>query len=223
MSMKTKIYNTLCALSMASGVAVAATAASAQTTSECRDIVSMGASVVRADVYQACSNALAALDSPEPVQQPAAAARPAQQPAQEETASERSGQGNGLSASGQLTVTASALRRGRLDAGVCAGMTGGSVRVCSLVAVQTPSGPRNMLLARSGAVLVADVDIHGRQFLDLTAAAGGSGATVDADLRGHNLADVAVSRGGGGVSAGSSVDVGGVGVSVEASVGGLLN
>lgn len=240
MNLSSKTIKTLGVLSMAAGTLFAGTAANAQQSlsmEECREVMEMNQAFVRRAVRQACGSALAALaaNDTEVTRGTSAAIN-----ADADVNSGGSGGGDTASGGGggvgtpPLTITASAFRDGRLAPNVCLGMTDGGTPTCSLVLMQTARGARHMLLGDGGVVLNANVDINGRDFLDLMVAATQSGLAVDADLVGHDLADVGVNgggRNGGGLNVDADlgghdladVSVGsgsGGGVSVGADVGG---
>lgn len=206
---------------LASGIAIG-NGAQAQTTmslSECREVLAMDRNLVRRNVYDACASALAEYDA----RDVATSSRDPSDP--DPTTPTGGGDGSGGSGSGGslLTITASALRDGLLDASVCAGLSGGSTSTCSLVMVQTSLGPRQMLLDGSGNILDADVDVGGSSLL--AASVGGSGQSLlEATVAGGSIAEV--SAGGeslveASVAGGSIAEVSAGGESlVDASVGG---
>ncbi|WP_341861392.1 hypothetical protein [Gymnodinialimonas sp. 57CJ19] len=213
MTLSSKTIQTLGVLSLTAGALFAGTAANAQQSlsmDECREVMEMNQAFVRRAVRQACGSALAALAANETA---VTRGTSAEFNADADVNSGGSGSGGGDTASGggggngtaPLTITASAFRDGRLDPSVCLGMTGGGTQTCSLVLMQTARGARHMLLGDGGVVLNADVDINGRDFIDLTVAANQSGLAVDADLVGHDLVDVGV-NGGGSHGGGLNVD-----------------
>lgn len=217
MELSSKTIKALGVISMAAGTLFAGTAANAQQSlsmDECREVMEMNPAFVRRAVRQACGSALAALGSNDTavtrgtsaVMDPSPDVNPGGSDGGD-TAS--GGGGGGGTGTAPLTITATAFRNGRLAPNVCLGMTGGSTQTCSLVLLQTAQGARHMLLGEGGVVLNANVDINGRDFLDLTVAANQSGLGVDADLGGHDLVDVGLSGGngnGGGHGGGLNVD-----------------
>ncbi|UWQ93959.1 hypothetical protein K3728_09370 [Rhodobacteraceae bacterium M385] len=220
MKLSRKTIKTLGVISMAAGTLFAGTAANAQQSlsmEECREVMEMNPAFVRRAVRQACGSALAALSENDTAVTRGTSAvmnpNPDANPGGSDGGDTASGGGGGTGTA-PLTITASAFRNGRLAPNVCLGMTGGSTQTCSLVLLQTAQGARHMLLGDGGVVLNANVDINGRDFLDLTVAANQSGLAVDADLAGHDLASVGLNGGNG--NGGSH----GGGLNVDADLGG---
>lgn len=204
--------NVLAVLAVAGGTFMAP-AAFAQTTlsaSECRSILQMDRSLVRPRIFQACQGFVNSLGEDDLYnrQQASGNGNGGVNPGTPGGSGGSGGSGSGNSANGTLTITASALRNGRLGADACLGLTDGATQSCSLVQVNAATGMRSMLLGHDGSILNADVDVANHNLLDADVAGTGSGLAVDADLAGHDLADVSAGSGSGG------------GLSVDADLGG---
>ncbi|QXT38318.1 hypothetical protein [Gymnodinialimonas ceratoperidinii] len=212
--------NVLGVLLIAGGTVMGTSAVNAQTTlsaSECRSILQMDRSLVRPRIFQACQGLMNRIGEGDGDNR-------------QQITRSRTGGGNpgnpgspggsdgGNSASGTLTVTASALRNGRLGADACIDLTNGATQSCSLVQVSAATGTRQMLLGHDGTILNANVDVGGHDLLDATVAGSDSGLSVDADLAGHDLADVTVGSGDSG-GLGVDADLGGHSLA-EVEVGG---